>query len=175
MLIEINGGIAKLLEKFEKYNIAISLFHFGDHTYINSSDLINVIDDLLAEISRQEELIIDYCKDSDNQYKKMKDSILLDELDERIIQNYLYETDNELHITEDHYIDKEELIGLIQETTGIFKKQREKLETYKENYRPIGNESGWDVARCYENQIERLISFIEKKGLKEEYERSIKS
>ena len=50
-----------------------------------------------------------------------------------------------------------------------------KLETNKENYRPIGNESGWDVARCYENQIERLISFIEKKGLKEEYERSIKS
>lgn len=72
-------------------------------------------------------------------------------------------------IEDEEWIEVDLLLETISELEDLYDDAMEDIDDYKENYRPIGNESGWDLARCYQNELEHQRDFLEEKGLLEEY------
>lgn len=72
-------------------------------------------------------------------------------------------------IDDDGYIEIDNLLGIIEELEDKYDEAEEDIEDYKDNYRPIGDESGWDLAHCYQREMENEREFLEDKGLWKEY------
>lgn len=72
-------------------------------------------------------------------------------------------------IEDEEWIEVDLLLETISELENLYDDAMEDIEDYKENYRPIGNESGWDLARCYQREMENEREFLEDKGLWKEY------
>lgn len=103
----------------------------------------------------------------------------LDELDLNILSSVEdcigVDTQDIKTIDDEKYIDKDTIMGILQDFVCEYRKLQDEVEAYKENYRPIGEESAWDVAFCYQHALEEVFDYLEAKGLKEEYERRNKS
>lgn len=176
MLIEIDDEKLSILKKINQYDVVPFLIELNDEYYIKLNDLFKIIDEITAELSREQDIMGDYASKVDEHYKKTKDEVNLSDFEKEIIDNLCYWTDGKGYEIEKDCIDKDTLFGIMQEATTELKKNWEDLDDYKHNYKAIDDcESGWSVAYCYRDENERLRSFLEKKGLWEEYARRDKS
>jgi len=69
MLIEIDEATERAIKESEQYIGPTKCIELGDKKFVSTNDLISIIEDLDAELSRQIEKIEQYDRDIQDNYK----------------------------------------------------------------------------------------------------------
>lgn len=81
----------------------------------------------------------------------------------------------ETGVQEENWIEVWCLIQTLDDLLSEYRDIEEENEDYAENYKPIGEDGGWCLARSYQRTLNLMKDYLEEKGLKEEFDNYKKS